>query len=153
MRTNKMIRVAVGSAFLGALALVCPQTLCASEVETEKCVASPWQPEPEDDEIYEMVEEMPEFPGGMAECMKFIGKNLQYPSISEENGVQGKVIVTFVVNKDGSIVDPVVVRSVDPYLDKEAMRVISTMPNWKPGKQRGNPVRVRYTVPVTFRLQ
>ena len=67
--------------------------------------------------------------------------------------MQGKVIVQFVVNKDGSIVDPVVVRSVDPYLDKEALRVIKTMPKWKPGKQRGKPVRVSYTVPINFRLQ
>jgi protein TonB len=85
--------------------------------------------------------------------MKFLGKNIKYPTISQENGVSGKVIVQFVVNKDGSVVDPVVVRSVDPYLDKEALRVINTMPKWKPGKQRGKPVRVRYTVPVTFRLQ
>jgi protein TonB len=109
--------------------------------------------EPEEQEIFQVVEEMPEFPGGMAECMKFLGKNIKYPTISQENGVQGKVIVQFVVNKDGSVVDPVVVRSVDPYLDKEALRVINTMPKWKPGKQRGKPVRVRYTVPVTFRLQ
>jgi protein TonB len=109
--------------------------------------------EPEEQEIFQVVEEMPEFPGGMAECMKFLGKNIKYPTISQENGVSGKVIVQFVVNKDGSVVDPVVVRSVDPYLDKEALRVISTMPKWKPGKQRGKPVRVRYTVPVTFRLQ
>ena len=101
----------------------------------------------------EVVEEMPEFPGGMAECLKFLGKNIKYPTISQENGVQGKVIVQFVVNKDGSIVDPVVVRSVDPYLDKEALRVIKTMPKWKPGKQRGKAVRVKYTVPVTFKLQ
>ena len=75
------------------------------------------------------------------------------PSLLTTNGVQGKVIVQFVVNKDGSIVDPVVVRSVDPYLDKEALRVIKTMPKWKPGKQRGKAVRVKYTVPVTFKLQ
>jgi protein TonB len=104
--------------------------------------------EPEEQEIFQVVEEMPEFPGGMGEC-----KNIKYPTISQENGVQGKVIVQFVVNKDGTVVDPVVVRSVDPYLDKEALRVINSMPKWKPGKQRGKPVRVRYTVPVTFRLQ
>ena len=109
--------------------------------------------EPEEAEIFMVVEEMPEFPGGMAECLKFLGKNIKYPTISQENGVQGKVIVQFVVNKDGSIVDPVVVRSVDPYLDKEALRVIKTMPKWKPGKQRGKAVRVKYTVPVTFKLQ
>ena len=109
--------------------------------------------EPEEAEIFMVVEEMPEFPGGMAECLKFLAKNIKYPTIAQENGVQGRVIVQFVVNKDGTIVDPVVVRSVDPYLDKEALRVIKAMPKWKPGKQRGKAVRVKYTVPVTFRLQ
>lgn len=107
----------------------------------------------EEQQIFQVVEEMPEFPGGMAECMKFLAKNIKYPTIAQENGVQGRVIVQFVVNKDGTIVDPVVVRSVDPYLDKEALRVIKAMPKWKPGKQRGKAVRVKYTVPVTFRLQ
>ena len=109
--------------------------------------------EVDEQEIFQVVEEMPEYPGGMQECMKFLGKNIKYPQISADNGVQGRVIVQFVVNKDGSIVDPVVVRGVDPYLDKEALRVISMMPKWKPGKQRGKPVRVKYTVPVMFRLQ
>lgn len=109
--------------------------------------------EPEEAEIFMVVEEMPEFPGGVAECLKFLGKNIKYPTIAQENGVQGRVTVQFVVNQDGSIVDPVVVRSVDPYLDKEALRVIKTMPKWKPGKQRGKAVRVKYTVPVTFKLQ
>ena len=107
----------------------------------------------EEQQIFQVVEEMPEFPGGMAECMKFLSKNIKYPTISQENGVQGRVIVQFVVNRDGSIVDPVVVRGVDPYLDKEALRVIQMMPKWKPGKQRGKAVRVKYTVPVMFRLQ
>ena len=109
--------------------------------------------EVEEQQIFQVVEEMPEFPGGMAECLKFLAKNIKYPTIAQENGVQGRVIVQFVVNKDGTIVDPVVVRSVDPYLDKEALRVIKAMPKWKPGKQRGKAVRVKYTVPVTFRLQ
>ena len=109
--------------------------------------------EVEEQQIFQVVEEMPEFPGGMAECMKFLAKNIKYPTIAQENGVQGRVIVQFVVNNDGTIVDPVVVRSVDPYLDKEALRVIKAMPKWKPGKQRGKAVRVKYTVPVTFRLQ
>ena len=108
--------------------------------------------EPEEQQIFQVVEEMPEFPGGMAECLKFIGKNIKYPTIAQENGVQGRVIIQFVVNQDGSIVDPVVMRSVDPYLDKEALRVIKMMPKWKPGMQKGQPVRVKYTVPVTFRL-
>lgn len=109
--------------------------------------------DPVEDQIFQVVEQMPEFPGGMAELMKFLGKNIKYPTIAQENGIQGRVIVQFVVNQDGSIVDPVVMRSVDPYLDKEALRVISTMPKWKPGMQRGKAVRVKYTVPVTFRLQ
>ncbi|MBO4597674.1 MAG: energy transducer TonB [Bacteroidaceae bacterium] len=107
----------------------------------------------EDNEIFKIVEKMPEFPGGMAACLKFLANNIKYPTISQEHGVQGKVVIQFVVNKDGSIVDPTVVRSVDPYLDKEALRVISMMPRWTPGMQRGKPVRVKYTVPVTFRLQ
>ena len=109
--------------------------------------------EPEEQQIFQIVEEMPEFPGGMGECLKFLMKNAKYPTISQENGVQGKVSVKFVIEKDGSIADPVVVRGVDPYLDKEALRVVKSMPKWKPGKQRGKPVRVSYTVPVIFKLQ
>lgn len=89
---------------------------------------------------------MPAFPGGMAECMKFISNN-----ISKKDGMQGKVLVKFVVDKDGSVYDPVVVNKVDAALGREAIRVISRMPKWKPGKQRGKPVRVWYTVPVNFR--
>ena len=103
--------------------------------------------------IHQVCEEMPEFPGGMQECMKWLGKNIKYPTISQENGVQGRVIIQFVVNKDGSIVDAQVARGVDPYLDKEALRVVGQMPKWKPGKQRGKEVRVKYTLPVMFRLQ
>lgn len=110
--------------------------------------------EPEEQTIFEVVEEMPEFPnGGQAGLMQYLAKNIKYPTIAQENGTQGRVVCQFVVNKDGSIVDVKVLRSVDPYLDKEAVRVISTMPKWKPGKQRGKPVRVKYTVPVMFRLQ
>ena len=109
--------------------------------------------EVEEEQIFQVVEEMPEFPGGQAECMKWLGKNMKYPQISQENGVQGRVIVQFVVNQDGSIVDAQVVRGVDPYLDKEALRVIGNMPKWKPGKQRGKAVRVKFTLPVMFRLQ
>jgi protein TonB len=108
---------------------------------------------PQEKVIFQVVEEMPEFPGGMAECMKWLGKNIKYPTISQENGVQGRVIIQFVVNRDGSIVDAQVARGVDPYLDKEALRVVGLMPKWKPGKQRGKEVRVKYTLPVMFRLQ
>ena len=104
-------------------------------------------------QIFTVVEEMPKFPGGQAALMQYLAKNIKYPTIAQENGTQGRVIVQFVVNRDGSIVDAKVVRSVDPYLDKEALRVINTMPKWKPGMQRGKPVRVKFTVPVMFRLQ
>jgi len=96
---------------------------------------------------------MPEFPGGMQALMAYLSKNIKYPSVAQDNGIQGRVLVSFVVNKDGSIVDPEVIKSVDAALDKEAMRVIKAMPKWNPGKQRGKPVRVKYTVPVLFRLQ
>ena len=102
--------------------------------------------------VFQVVEVMPEFPGGMAECLKFLGKNIKYPVQSQQAGVQGKVIVQFVVEKDGSVSNPKVVRSIDPDLDGEAVRVISIMPKWKPGMQKGQAVRVKYTVPVTFRL-
>ena len=104
-------------------------------------------------QIFTVVEEMPEFPGGMNELLKYLAKSIKYPVIAQENGIQGRVICAFVVNRDGSIVDAEVLRGVDPSLDKEALRVIMSMPKWKPGKQRGKPVRVKYTVPVTFRLQ
>ena len=106
------------------------------------------------DEVFMVAEQMPEFPnGGMAGLMQYLSKNIKYPTIAQENGTQGRVTVQFVVNKDGSIVDAKVLRGVDPYLDKEAVRVIMGMPKWKPGMQRGKPVRVKYTVPVMFRLQ
>ena len=110
--------------------------------------------DPEEQTIFEVVEQMPEYPnGGMAGLMQFLSKNIKYPTIAQENGTQGRVTVQFVVNKDGSIVDAKVLRGVDPYLDKEALRVVNSMPKWKPGMQRGKPVRVKYTVPVMFRLQ
>ncbi|MBO4621093.1 MAG: energy transducer TonB, partial [Paludibacteraceae bacterium] len=99
-----------------------------------------------EDEVFVVVETMPEFPGGQAELFKYLSENVKYPVIAQENGIQGRVICQFVVNKDGSIVDVEVVRSGgDASLDKEAVRVIKSMPKWKPGKQRGKPVRVKYT--------
>ena len=110
------------------------------------------EPEPEEEEIFMVVEDQPEFPGGTAALLEYLRKNIKYPAICRENNIQGRVLVTFIVNKDGAIGEPEVVKSVNPSLDKEALRVISQMPNWKPGSQRGKPVRVKYTVPVNFRL-
>ena len=107
----------------------------------------------DEDVIVDVAEIMPEFPGGTAALMKYLGTNIKYPTISQEMGSEGRVIVQFVVDKDGSISNPEVVRGVDAYLDKEAIRVISSMPKWRPGVQNGKKVRVKYTVPVVFRLQ
>ena len=104
-------------------------------------------------EVFQVVEEMPEFPGGMAECMKWLGANINYPETAQKNGVQGRVIVQFVVNTDGSIIEPQVARGIDPELDAEALRLINAMPKWKPGKQQGKAVRVKYTLPIAYRLQ
>ena len=106
----------------------------------------------EEQEIFQVVENMPEFPGGTQALLQYLKKNIKYPTICQEQGIQGRVVVQFVVNKDGSIVDPEVIKPVNPYLDKEALRVVSTMPKWKPGEQRGKPVRVKFTLPVQFKL-
>lgn len=106
----------------------------------------------DDDRIYEMVEENAQFPGGDAECSKWLSEHIKYPSICVEQGVQGRVIVNFVVNRDGSIVDVKTVRSPDPNLTKEAERVVKLMPKWKPARQGNKTVRSRFTLPVMFRL-
>jgi len=106
----------------------------------------------EESKIYDVVEHMPEFPGGPSALMQYLSTHIKYPAIAEENGVQGRVVCSFVVERDGSITNVTVVKSVDPSLDKEAVRVIKSMPLWNPGRQNGNPLRVRYTCPITFRL-
>ena len=111
------------------------------------------QEAPVEEKVFDVVEQMPQFPGGDAALFEYLSTHIKYPTIAEENGVQGRVIVTFVVERDGSITDVKVVKSVDPSLDKEASRVVQGLPKWIPGKQNGAPVRVKYTVPVTFRLQ
>ena len=104
-------------------------------------------------EAFDVVEQMPQFPGGPAALMQFLSSNVKYPKEAFEKGIQGRVIANFVVEKDGSITEARIVKSVDPLLDAEALRVVGTMPNWAPGTQNGEPVRVKYTVPITFRLQ
>ena len=110
--------------------------------------------EEEEEVVFMIVETMPSFPGGQKALYKYLSENIKYPVIAQENGIQGKVICQFVVNRDGSIVDVEAVRSSgDSSLDKEAVRVVKSMPKWSPGKQRGKAVRCKYTVPVVFRLQ
>ena len=129
----------------------------AEAVRSDIAVAAPPPPpapKPEvSNKVFEVVEEMPHFPGGAAALQAFLSSNTKYPVVAQENGVQGRVTVSFVVERDGSITDVRVVRSVDPSLDREASRVVRSMPRWSPGKQNGSTVRVKYTVPVVFRLQ
>lgn len=113
-------------------------------------------PEPlkvEEEKVFDVVEQMPSFPGGNTALMKFLNENIHYPVVAQENGVQGRVVVSFVVERDGHITDVQIARSVDPSLDKEAQRVVKSMPKWIPGKQNGSAVRVKFNVPVSFRLQ
>jgi protein TonB len=125
----------------------------AGEVLKAKEVIADEKPKEEETKVFDVVEQMPEFPGGQAALLKWISDNIKYPAIAEENGIQGRVVCTFVVERDGSVTDVQVARSIDPSLDKEAVRVLKKMPKWIPGKQNGSAVRVKYTVPVTFRLQ
>lgn len=106
-----------------------------------------------DQQIFDVVEHQPSFPGGQNALMQWLSDNVQYPQLAYDNGIQGRVIVQYVVEKDGSISEVTVSKSIDPSLDIEALRVVKSMPRWRPGKQNGKPVRVKYTMPVTFKLQ
>ena len=103
--------------------------------------------------VYDAVDEMPQFPGGPSALFEYLSRAVRYPVEAEANGIQGRVLCSFVVEPNGSISNVKVIKSVDPSLDKEAIRVISSMPKWIPGKYNGTPVRVNYSAPVTFRLQ
>lgn len=109
--------------------------------------------QPESDRVFSVVEQMPSFPGGMGAMMQYLSSNIKYPKEAEKKGIQGRVLLSFIVQTDGSITDVRISKSVDPSLDKEAIRVVKSMPKWIPGRQNGEPVRVKYTFPVTFRLQ
>ena len=126
-------------------AQVATYTAAATVVEEEEVVDESY--------VFVSVEKMPEFPGGDAALLKWIGDNIVYPTIAAENGIAGRVSCTFTVNADGSVADVTVVRPVDPNLDKEALRVLKLLPKFRPGEQRGKPVRVKYSVPVRFQLK
>jgi periplasmic protein TonB len=108
---------------------------------------------PKKEEIHTRVEQMPQFGSGERELLEYLAKNIKYPTIARENAIQGTVVIQFVVDKDGSVTEPTVVREVGGGCDEEALRVIKTMPRWIPGKQQGKPVKVRYTLPVKFKLE
>ncbi len=123
-------------------------------LKAKEVIAEPEPPKHEEEnKVFDIVEQQPLFPGGPAALMKYLSEHTKYPVVAQENGVQGRVTVQFVVEKDGSISDVHVLRGVDPSLDKEAVRVVKSMPRWTPGKQNGINVRVNYRVPVLFRLQ
>ena len=129
-----------------------------AEVEQNEVIEEYVAPEVVDEEvveqeIFKIVEEMPSFPGGEAKLMEYVSKNIKYPQIARETGIQGRVFVNFVVEPDGSVSNVTVLRGIGGGCDEEAMRVVKNMPKWKPGKQRGKAVRVQYMLPVNFRLQ
>ncbi|WP_315331590.1 energy transducer TonB [Segatella oulorum] len=124
-------------------------------VRNDIAVATP-PPAPKEEvtqKVFDVVEVMPSFPGGQAALIQYLNSHVKYPVVAQENGIQGRVTISFVVERDGSITDVKVARSVDPSLDKEAARVVSSMPRWTPGKQNGSAVRVKFNVPVVFKLQ
>jgi len=122
-------------------------------IDVAPVISAPKEEEEETAEVFFIVEDMPEFPGGEAALRAYIANSIKYPVIAQENGIQGKVYVTFVVGKDGSVSNATIARGVDPSIDKEALRVVNSLPKWKPGKQRGKAVNVSYTVPINFVLQ
>jgi len=123
-------------------------------LKAKEVIAQPEPPKHEEEtKVFDVVEQMPSFPGGQSALMEYLHDHVKYPVVAQENGVQGRVVVSFIVERDGSITDVRVVRSVDPSLDREAARVVSSMPRWTPGKQNGSAVRVKYNVPVMFKLQ
>lgn len=124
-------------------------------LKAKEDIAAPEPPKDvvEETKIFTVVEQMPMYPGGYGALMGYLRDNIHYPTVAAENGVQGRVVVGFVVERDGSITDVKILRGVDPSLDREAMRVVKNMPKWTPGKQNGSAVRVKYQVPVSFRLQ
>ncbi len=121
-------------------------------VTTKKGVKDVFVPVEQNPEFFDVVEQMPEYPGGPSALLEYLATNIRYPESAEKAGIQGRVIVTFVVMKDGSISNAKIVKSVSPELDTEALRVLSAMPNWTPGMQNGKAVNVKYTVPISFAL-
>ena len=111
------------------------------------------KPEPVKEEVFTAVEQMPQFPGGEAELLKYVATHIKYPTMAAENNIQGRVVVKFVVKKDGNVGDVVVLRGKDPDLDREAVRVVKTLPKFIPGKMNGQAVSVWYTLPINFKLQ
>ena len=129
-----------------------PVLLLDPEIDINIVIEVEEEPQLIVEEIFDVVEENPEFVGGMAKLYEFLGKHIQYPEMAKENGIQGKVFVQFVVWRDGTIRDVKVVKGVHKTLNKESLRVVKSMPKWTPGKQRGKPVNTRFTLPVKYKI-
>ena len=145
---DEMVVVGMASDGAGASSVEHPDKKVVAVVDIPKA-----KEEPQEEVVFQVVEEMPQFPGGLSEAMKFLAKNIKYPVEAQQAKIEGRVIVRFVVGRDGSVSNVEVVRGVSPELDAEAVRVVSLMPKWIPGKQRGKAVAVKYTMPIMFRLQ
>jgi len=155
---NKDLRKVYGDKFnadtSNGITFICTKEYAKSDERKKDYVVVVKSKDKEDESepLFDVVEQMPEFPGGQVEMMKFLSTNVKYPQEAMEKGIQGRVVVQFIIEKDGSITESKVVKKVNEHLDAEALRVVSEMPKWTPGKQRGKEVRVKYTLPVTFRL-
>jgi protein TonB len=155
MKTEiKFGKLAIGKVLIGAMMVVCLMTVFGFvQDQSKKSQSGKANSEQLQENVYTVVEQMPEFQGGQAELVSFIGKSIIYPPEAIKKGIKGKVYVTFVVGKDGAISDAKVTRSVDPLLDAEALRVVNSMPKWTPGKQSGKEVAVQCTIPINFALK
>jgi len=151
MKTQiKFGKRAIGKVLMGMMMVVCLMTVSAFNMEgSAKRVKS----EKIHGKVYDKVEQMPEFPGGQAELINFLMKSVKYPEESVMKKIQGKVFVSFVISKKGSVLNTKIERGVDPLLDAEALRVVNSMPQWTPGKEKGKDVAVQFTLPISFKLQ
>lgn len=150
----KSIKISLGKILFGMAVGVCILSVVAfKNVELTQSDTSKEKSEKVRGKVYEQVEQMPEYPGGEPEMRQFLVNSVKYPAQAKEKGIQGKVFVSFVVDKKGSVKDVKIARGADPLLDAEALRVVNSFPQWIPGKEKGKKVAVQYTVPINFRLQ
>ena len=154
MTIKKSFKFVIGTVSLVAMAVVlessCQPGINARFSNSDAVAVGDTTQTDDDDEVYFIVENMPEYPGGDAALRKYVAENTQYPEAAKEKDLHGRVFVQFVINKKGEVVDTQVAKGVDPILDKEAVRVVRSLPNWTPGKQNGVPKNVSYTIPIIF---
>lgn len=150
----RSIKISLGKILFGMMVGVCILSVVAfKNVELTQSDTSKEKSEKVHGKVYEQVEQMPEYPGGEPEMRQFLVNSVKYPAQAQQKGIQGKVFVSFVVDKKGSVKNVKIARGADPLLDAEALRVVNSFPQWIPGKEKGKKVAVQYTVPINFRLQ